>query len=91
MNYLVRLLSIPVLAAVLFFGAGCGPATVAVGAHDGYYDDNYYYGARRLPLNYFYTDYYYDGLWYDDYVCYGDYWYYHGYDTPYYYDDPYTW
>jgi hypothetical protein len=80
------MISIPVIAAVLFFSAGCGPATVTVGANDGYY-----YGARRLPQSYFYYDDYYDGLWYDDYVCYGDYWYYHGEDTPYYYDDPYWW
>ena len=87
MSYLVRILSIPVLAAVLYFSAGCGPATVTVGASN----DGYYYGAHRLPRSYFWADDYYDGLWYDDYVCYGDYWYYHGEDTPYYYDDPYTW
>jgi hypothetical protein len=90
MSNLVRMISIPVLAAVLFFSAGCGPATVSVGGGDGYYDD-YRYGDRRLPLGYFYYTDYYDGMWNDDYVCYGDSWYYHGYDTPYYYDDPYYW
>jgi hypothetical protein len=88
MSYLVRILSIPLIAAVVFFSAGCGPATVSVG---GGYNDGYRYGDRRLPVSYFYYDDYYDGLWHDDYVCYDDAWYYQGYDTPYYYDDPYYW
>jgi len=89
MSYYLRLLSIPILAAVLFASTSCGPATVTVG-NDGYYDNQYYYGARRLPLDYFYYNDYYDGMQYQDYVVYGDYWYYHGEDTPY-YDDPYVW
>ena len=60
MSYLVRMISIPLIAAVLFLSAGCGPATVTVGAgNDGY--SNYRYGDRRLPLDYFYYDNYYDG------------------------------
>ncbi len=86
MSHLLRLLSIPVLVAALMFGTGCGPATFSVGV-----SDNYRYGQRRLPLNYFYYDDYYDGMWKDDYVCYDGSWYYHGQDTPYYYDDPYYW
>lgn len=87
MSYLQRLISIPVLIAVLLLGSGCSGATWTVGVSDGYR-----YGARRLPLSYFYVDNYYNGYWHQDYVCYGDYWYYQGYDTPYYYDyDPYWW
>jgi hypothetical protein len=73
---------------IALFVTGCSGVSVGVG-----YNDDYYYGARRLPLNYFYYDNYYDGLIYNDYVCYDDYWYYQGYGTPYdyYWDDPYTW
>jgi hypothetical protein len=87
MSYYMRILSIPVLIAMLWLGGGCAGAAYSIGVEDGYY-----YGARRLPLDYFYVDSYYDGYWYQDYVCYNDGWYYQGYDTPYYYDyDPYWW
>ncbi|MDQ3023714.1 MAG: hypothetical protein M3R04_04900 [bacterium] len=87
MSYFMRLLSIPVLIAMLWLGTGCGPAGFSVGVTDGYR-----YGDRRLPRDYFYADDYYDGYWYQDYVCYDDSWYYQGQDTPYYYDyDPYWW
>ena len=90
MSNFLRILSIPVLVAVLAAGSGCGPATVSLGVDDGGYN-GYHYGSRRVPLDYFYYDNYYDGMVDQDYVCYGDYWYYHGQDTPYYYDDPYWW
>jgi hypothetical protein len=84
MGNLSRLLLWVSLVLTLLCSAGCGSVAVGVG-------DGYYYGSRRLPLDYFYAPYYYDGLWYRDYVVYDGYWYYEGSGTPYYYDDPYWW
>jgi len=84
MSKYLRILSIPLALAALLL-AGCGPATIGVGVSDGYY-----YGAHRLPRDYFYEPDYYDGLWYQDYVMYDGSWYYQGDGTPYAYDS-YTW
>jgi hypothetical protein len=89
MNNFMRMLSIPVLVAMLWLGTGCTGAALSVGVGNGY---GHHYGDRRLPYDYFYYDDYYDGMWDRDYVYYDDGWYYQGYDTPYYYDyDPYVW